>query len=80
MNDDDIIFDQKLVAKYTLLPCPFCGSVNTQIRGTYSAYGICLDCESTTGLHHGREEAEKAWNRRSNNETQEATHSAEADG
>lgn len=66
-NDPDVIFDRKLVAHYKLLPCPFCGSTNTQIRGTYMAYGICLNCESSTGLHHGREAAEEAWNRRTNN-------------
>ena len=58
MNDDNDPIEEKLVAHYKLLPCPFCGSTNTQIRGTYSAYGICLNCEATTGVHQSLEQGQ----------------------
>jgi Lar family restriction alleviation protein len=64
MNDDDALYDVKLIAKYKLLPCPFCGSTNTAVLGTYSAYGICRDCDSSTGFHRGQAKAAEAWNRR----------------
>ena len=50
--------------EYDLLPCPFCGSKRAVIRGSYSSYVLCLDCEASTGCCQGRKEAADAWNRR----------------
>ena len=48
-----------------LRECPFCGSTNVQVRGAFARYVICRDCEAATGLYDNREDAVKAWNRRS---------------
>lgn len=50
--------------EYELLSCPFCGSARAEVHGTVSAFGVCLDCGATTGIHFGRKAAADAWNRR----------------
>lgn len=65
MNDEPI--EMKLVAKYKLIPCPFCSSTRVEIRGATAFYGVCLDCEASTGLCNSKEEAELKWNRRADN-------------
>lgn len=49
-----------------LKPCPFCGSVHTQIHGATVFYAICTDCEASSGCYDNRQEAIDAWNKRSN--------------
>lgn len=53
--------------EYELIPCPFCGSARAEVHGTVSAFGVCLDCGATTGIHFGRKAAAEAWNRRADN-------------
>lgn len=54
MNDDDL----------PLRECPFCGSARTEIHGAIAFYGVCLECEATTGLCQSKAEAREKWNRR----------------
>lgn len=54
MNDDDL----------PLRECPFCGSARTEIHGEIAFYGVCLDCEATTGICYTRDMAAEKWNRR----------------
>ena len=53
--------------KIELSACPFCGSSRAEIHGATAFYGVCLDCEASTGLCNSREEAALKWNRRADN-------------
>ena len=62
--DDEQPIEMKLVAKYKLIPCPFCSSTRVEIRGATSCYGQCLDCGASTGIYPHPADAERAWNTR----------------
>ncbi|MDE6148582.1 MAG: Lar family restriction alleviation protein [Ruminococcus sp.] len=54
-----------------LKPCPFCGCNNIKVdlpldfTGLY--YCICNGCRASTAIFSSREQAMKAWNRRTKN-------------
>lgn len=55
---------------FEMKPCPFCGCTKQRIRwievdGNYFLHYIeCCECNAHTDAFHDREEAIKAWNRR----------------
>lgn len=63
MNDPIVIIDYHP----KLIECPFCGSARTEIHGAVPLYGICLECEASTGLYWTRDMAAEMWNMRCNN-------------
>lgn len=77
MNDEPI--EMKLVAKYKLIPCPFCASTRVEIRGATACYGQCLDCGASTGVYDHPADAERAWNTRNGTFVQIETNLTESE-
>lgn len=56
-----------------LKPCPFCGGeaehIKTHLYGKVSGHFIaCKKCECQIKIFSSKQNAEKAWNRRANND------------